>query len=71
MNTPFWPLLALLADGQAHNVRTLANTLNKKIPQLNAAWQEMPVHIQNLLRQHNDIWQLTKTLALIPEHIFN
>ncbi|MCO6513092.1 MAG: biotin--[acetyl-CoA-carboxylase] ligase [Snodgrassella sp.] len=71
MNTPFWPLLALLADGQAHNVRTLANTLNKKIPQLNAAWQEMPVHIQNLLRQHNDVWQLTKTLALIPEHIFN
>ncbi|PIT50142.1 biotin--[acetyl-CoA-carboxylase] ligase [Snodgrassella alvi] len=71
MNTPFWPLVALLADGLAHDVQTLANTLNKKIPQLNAAWQDMPAHIQNLLRQQNGVWQLTKTLALIPEHIFN
>lgn len=71
MNTPFWPLLALLADGLAHEVQTLAGILNKKIPQLNAAWQDMPAHIQNLLRQRNGVWQLTKTLALIPEHIFN
>ncbi|MGE9548851.1 biotin--[acetyl-CoA-carboxylase] ligase [Snodgrassella sp. CS2] len=71
MNTPFWPLLALLADGLAHEVQTLAKTLNCKIPQLNAAWQEMPAHIQSLLRQRNGVWQLTKTLALIPENTFN
>lgn len=70
MNTSFWPLLALLADGLPHQVQNLAKTLNKKVSQLNAVWQEMPEHLKSLLHQHNGIWQLAKPLAIIPEQIF-
>jgi biotin---[acetyl-CoA-carboxylase] ligase / type III pantothenate kinase len=70
MNTSFWPLLALLADGQPHQVPKLAKILNKKVSQLNVAWQDMPAHIKSLLHQKNGIWQLTKPLAIIPEQTF-
>ena len=70
MNTSLWPLLALLADGLPHQVQNLAKTLNKKVSQLNAVWQEMPEHLKSLLHQHNGIWQLAKPLAIIPEQIF-
>lgn len=70
MNTPFWPLLALLADGLPHEVQKLAKTLNKKVSQLNAATQYMPEHIKSLLHQHNGIWRLAKPLAIISEQTF-
>lgn len=71
MNTSFWPLLALLADGLPHPVQKLAKALNKKVSQLNAAWQDMPAHIKSLLHQQNGIWQLSKPLSIIPEQIFS
>lgn len=65
MSAPYWPLLALLADGQPHHISSLATQLGQKPPQLAEVWQHMPAHIRGLLRQHNGHWRLVRPLAIL------
>lgn len=67
MNKPLWPLLALLADGQAHPVQHLLHKFDCSLTQLEAVWQQMPQHVQNLLQQYEGYWQLQQPLAVISE----
>lgn len=69
MHAQHWALLALLADGRPHHVRTLAQQLGQKPPQLNMAWQKMPAHIRGLLRQHEGHWHLVRPLAVLPQTV--
>ena len=65
MHAQHWALLALLADGHRHHIRTLAQALGQKPAQLNAAWQRMPAHLRGLLRQHDGQWRLVRPLAIL------
>ena len=67
MHAQHWALLALLADGHSHHIRTLAQALGQKPAQLNAAWQRMPAHLRGLLRQHDGQWRLVRPLAVFDE----
>lgn len=67
MNTLFWPLLALLADGRPHDPAALAQQLNCSVAQLERAWQAMPERIRHLLVKSLQSWQLCHPLALLPE----
>lgn len=66
MQAQLWELLALLADGQNHHVRSLAQLLNQKPARLNAAWQHVPAHLRGLLRQQDGFWRLVRPLAMLP-----
>lgn len=68
MNTPLWPLLALLADGQPHDICTLSQTIGCTVQQLEAYWLQMPAHTQVLLCRQDQVWQLQQSLALVSEN---
>ncbi len=63
-----WSLLALLADGKPHHIKSLAKALALRPSQINAAWQRMPAHIRGLLRQQDGHWRLVRPLAVLSPH---
>ncbi|MDF7675151.1 biotin--[acetyl-CoA-carboxylase] ligase [Neisseriaceae bacterium ESL0693] len=65
MNTPLWSLLALLSDGQPHDVHVLSQKTGFARTQLESLWRKMPPHIQALLQKHDDVWQLHQSLAIM------
>ena len=67
MHPMHWKLLARLADGEAHHVRTLSPYVGVKPQQLNGLWQQMPAHVRGLLRQNDGYWRLVRPLAVFDE----
>ncbi|MCP2040051.1 biotin-[acetyl-CoA-carboxylase] ligase/type 3 pantothenate kinase [Neisseria sp. HSC-16F19] len=67
MQAQHWQLLAQLADGQRHHIRSLAQQLALHPQRLNVLWQQMPPHVRGLLRQHDGYWHLVRPLAMLPE----
>lgn len=67
MHPMHWKLLARLADGGAHHVRTLSPYVGVKPQQLNGLWQQMPAHVRGLLRQNDGYWRLVRPLAVLDE----
>lgn len=67
VSMPAFRLLTLLADGRAHHITELARAIERVPQQLNSIWQQVPAHLQPLLRQRDGVWQLSRPLAWLDD----
>ncbi|MDK4565427.1 bifunctional biotin--[acetyl-CoA-carboxylase] ligase/pantothenate kinase, partial [Kingella kingae] len=56
-----------MADGRAHHITELARAIERVPQQLNSIWQQVPAHLQPLLRQRDGVWQLSRPLAWLDD----